>query len=751
MKKLIILAILLFSTNVLAAVVYTSNGTGGGDWDNVLTWAPNGVPGLTDTADILAGDTVIINQSEFIGTSPASASTYDLKLHGTLRINPAPGANIIFTLNTSAYVYNGGIFEVGTSATEFDCDYYAIIKFNTATQKYRVYIADGGFFRSHGCEGYANTSGTINRARITACAPDCNAGAARVLTLDTTINWSAAVVNPATVGGTSNPEVLIGCGGGNTDPAAELTESAEITAAPAANQITVTLANNHQIGDIVANVTHNVLFYCEHGGSNLQGNIHSEGGAFDISWTRVHDMGDVYTTAAIRFSNASRNMGTLSHVSATSCEDNATNSGCFSVTADSWDTIEYITAHDPGSSGYHFYLPAINAAETIDSATFIGEGLYGMCSANAHYPVAYTGLWVSGTSNNFYGIARSITNSLFHYAYINNITILEAPANKRRQNEVLIFDGLEIRHAQTFYGLSVAAYYYRITNSMFYNSDDSCLYVGNNSIIYTENNTYDMCNTSDSTAHSAVRFGYPDGYAYMQNEYFGTTTANKKANIIVSPPAYTNTYFQYQRVICNECTFVAATGELSTLPFKPASYTDVLATGWWYRAYVGPKTLYTLQNKNKVEGAHEGLGPGGMYFSRDTSVFYDNTLNLKIIPEAAIRYYQYELGTISVNSGQTLTVNLYLRKNETQANGFRPRLSLEGCGFDSYTDYDEMSDVNATWEKVTVTGVANAKGIVHVYVDVRNNLAPGGVYLNVDPVHPPTVTIYADGISFTKS
>ena len=36
MKKLIILAILLFSTNVLAAVVYASNGTGGGVWDHVV-------------------------------------------------------------------------------------------------------------------------------------------------------------------------------------------------------------------------------------------------------------------------------------------------------------------------------------------------------------------------------------------------------------------------------------------------------------------------------------------------------------------------------------------------------------------------------------------------------------------------------------------------------------------------------------------------------------------------------------------
>ena len=64
---------------------------------------------------------------------------------------------------------------------------------------------------------------------------------------------------------------------------------------------------------------------------------------------------------------------------------------------------------------------------------------------------------------------------------------------------------------------------------------------------------------------------------------------------------------------------------------------------------------------------------------------------------------------------------------------------LEGCGFNPFgtsPSYDEMSDAINTWEELTVTGVATAKGKVNVYFGVRGKAKPAGA-IN-EPVDPNT-------------
>ena len=53
------------------ATIVTSNGTGGGDWDDAATWDPSGVPGCVDTISILAGDVVAItNHQDYESCDP---------------------------------------------------------------------------------------------------------------------------------------------------------------------------------------------------------------------------------------------------------------------------------------------------------------------------------------------------------------------------------------------------------------------------------------------------------------------------------------------------------------------------------------------------------------------------------------------------------------------------------------------------------------------------------------------------------
>lgn len=73
------LLILVISTPTFATMV-TSNGTGGGDWDNASSWIPSGKPGCVDTISILAGDVIeITSQQDY-----ESCGSIIILINGTL-------------------------------------------------------------------------------------------------------------------------------------------------------------------------------------------------------------------------------------------------------------------------------------------------------------------------------------------------------------------------------------------------------------------------------------------------------------------------------------------------------------------------------------------------------------------------------------------------------------------------------------------------------------------------------------------
>ncbi|MBI2279572.1 MAG: T9SS type A sorting domain-containing protein [Bacteroidetes bacterium] len=71
-----IFLILVISTPTFATMV-TSNGTGGGDWDDASSWSPSGVPGCVDTISILAGDVIeITTQQDYESCGPIIILVY---------------------------------------------------------------------------------------------------------------------------------------------------------------------------------------------------------------------------------------------------------------------------------------------------------------------------------------------------------------------------------------------------------------------------------------------------------------------------------------------------------------------------------------------------------------------------------------------------------------------------------------------------------------------------------------------------
>ena len=111
--------------------------------------------------------------------------------------------------------------------------------------------------------------------------------------------------------------------------------------------------------------------------------------------------------------------------------------------------------------------------------------------------------------------------------------------------------------------------------------------------------------------------------------------------------------------------------------------------------------------------------------------------------------YEYlPIGDVYVTAGTTLTVDVQLRKDETVPAGDRPLLALDGGGFIREINQDVMSDAINTWETQTVSGVVAATGVVHLYIGVKGKLSGANDY---QPVWPPTLTVYADGLVVTKT
>ncbi len=131
-RSIVAVAILFLSTSV-AASVFTSNGTGGGNWNQTTTWTPNGVPGSLDTVFITGSDTVTITDAQFAETVVLDATGGNkqlvvsgggfLTISGTgsaLTINPASSGTSIVQLDGGTIDLTTGdvLVDGGSSSVE---------------------------------------------------------------------------------------------------------------------------------------------------------------------------------------------------------------------------------------------------------------------------------------------------------------------------------------------------------------------------------------------------------------------------------------------------------------------------------------------------------------------------------------------------------------------------------------------------------------------------------------------------------
>jgi uncharacterized repeat protein (TIGR01451 family) len=97
-------AFLLVPTVALATGPYTSNNTGGGDWNNASTWSPSGIPTATDAVTIVGNDTVTVTSPSATAASVTLQSglgsrTLRVSTGGTLTI---AGGGTALQVNSSS-------------------------------------------------------------------------------------------------------------------------------------------------------------------------------------------------------------------------------------------------------------------------------------------------------------------------------------------------------------------------------------------------------------------------------------------------------------------------------------------------------------------------------------------------------------------------------------------------------------------------------------------------------------------------
>lgn len=786
MKRLFLSTLfLLFSCNVYANAYVSQQD---GNWSRASNnadspWFDGGVqsgwasfPQAADTVTIAVGDTVTIDGNIAVGNNAANDTTYNIDILGNLVWPQSPAGNWTFSPSSTILLNGTGKFYIGCSpgspTDRLNCNNTAIIEFQTAgavTYDLRIDGASAQLI-ARGCEGYpANAAGTETRARITACAPDCNAGPNRTFTLDTVVDWTTTVSgNPATVSG--NADVVIGSGGNLTPPGGWNAEVAEINLYPAANQIRIaTLANNHQIGDILANPTRNILFTVSSPATH--GSVFADPPSgqtlkpFMLSWVRFDEMGSgttVTTTAiGINLNATTDNWGTIEYTWLTNCGQGAGNAHCMYILEGDWDSFDWNGVHDPGTTGSGIYVVANRFNKTITGFTAIdigGAGIpqgYAFSSGSGTPNKIMDQMWVSCAGRGHAGSTQGINNSIFHHIYNSGIN---TPIGYTYARHIpIIYADNEFRNIR-LNGLQSQAHTAWLLRNDFDNCDGSCVFldVGIQTMVdhYSIDNTYDNCNADDTAGdvEGGVQLNMFSGTYYSTNDSFGATDANHRNNISIRHPNI-SAGSENWRVIVNDAVYVNPANPTWAYPFR--FYQNNV---WTYKVAREAHTFATMHNQNQVEGVMFGFGPGGMIIERVTGAgptggWPEDNLNLKIIPFAADRYCRVPLGKIHVDSGDTLTVDLQIQKNQAIAAGRRPRLVLKGSGFDLIADYDEMTNVNNAWDAVQVVGVATATGLVHIYVEVLNDLepAPGVDYVGIEPVDPPTIIVYVDGISYTKS
>jgi len=227
--------------------------------------------------------------------------------------------------------------------------------------------------------------------------------------------------------------------------------------------------------------------------------------------------------------------------------------------------------------------------------------------------------------------------------------------------------------------------------------------------LFLRNNKYNSLGSGIYLSETNV------GYIYEFDGEYGVETANNNNVIYYGNTGNDLNTIRY--VSYNTKYNTPVNGADPTIPFRIANYPhqslgaiDSMEAHNPILDDVPSPSIALVNGTTVVENVEHPTNPRSQ-----------SNIKLKITPFVAVAdsFVNLRIPFLAyAQQDQTVTVSVYLRKNVSQEEGTRPKLWVMGNGI---YECSEMSDVNDTWEQVSITYTARYDGAVTAWLTCRNN------------------------------
>lgn len=765
-----------------------------GYWDDLTTWDGGvppgaGVPGDGDSAVVDSGDTVTIRGNVTVGTD-AGATTSAITVNNGGVLDWEANGDYTLTLKGRILVNAGGVWRVGDATNRIPVDKTATVVFGGSFEFQNV--VEGEMYL-YGAENYHMANEASQRAQL---ITDVLAGADRQFSVDAGVDWLVDDV------------LWIGTGG---DPTETPTDCEQIVIKTKIDDHTFTadFVNDHfgdgTFGDLVIHGTRNVIISGQGAaqGFSFYTNI-THDWTWNISWVRFVYGGRAATAGAAALNVSSQGVADY-RVSTDSLKLQSTvfdKPGDTSAVGFYWN--QAVWEEDQAQENFnevHFW----GFAKAIMHTSYYGRLLYGHLSflngatGIDHDTTMYAyikGLWYSSdvTWTNSARVASLdtvmvIENFKIHRCYI-GVSVLDKNSSYLSSCDTILDNG-EIFHSYTS-GLHTAVTgvgpsRVLIRDVDFYTSRNSLVNINMEGANITfVNCQFDGGNSLSGNTDGAIEVTITGVFFQLsfQNCDFGLRERNEKYNVFVSSTSYPYAC----RVIAESCVFkepanftasaqdwfnehllwsigynvLADWRERCTFPmhrtFEYVACTIQNAAGadQWAIDYPNTDRVGVIAAGGEIHKTHQ---------TNEASGYIDGTFQRKILPFMGTHRTHVTRSVpigIPVGAGETVTVNLSFKKNVSQDILDLPAIHVEGCGV-----YSEamMSDVNNTWDEVSVSVTAICSGTLKFWVSCKGvqdfhtpALPPVRTVVDeyawaypYDPGDAANLILYADGFSVERT
>jgi len=583
-----------------------------------------------------------------------------------------------------------------------------------------------------------------------------------VVTLDRPAGWQ------------TGDYVIIGCSAPGYDGATNL-EKVQITKV-SATQFTCNLSYDHKAGDMVIHCARNVVFDCSlNGSSSSRGYYFNFGTSVNmkVSWCAFNNAG--YSSyAVLRYGSATESeYPTIKNIYCEGWIDGSYGSGCYAVYingATSWAgpteefQIENIHAHslqgildidniNPDTAMWPLERSEKLCFRDLTLVGSKGSTSYALVSSpiRPSLQVRFYNLWIDGRkpggTTREGGIIRGgcflvdgfrcyVANTSF-YVYRSIEDAIAIPVDIK--NGVSRDCGARHIYMYQPYAWRGLIENVRIEGVTTSSVSGICCYKAGHLTLFLRNNKYNkLYNGLELASNSA-------GYVYEFDSEYGVESANNRNILRVGHLGDLNTL----RYVSHNTKYVTPLDGIDpVIPFSVLSYpydcTGAIDSLEAHNPILNgtPSPSVALVNGTTiVENVEHPTNPRSQ-----------SNIKLKITPliARADNFINLRIPFLAyAQQGQTVTVSVYLHKNVSQEDGMRPKLYVFANGI---YEYAEMTDVNDTWEQVSVSYVARYDGAITAWLACRNNYK----YTKSDPnggggdeATQGTVVVYADELDIS--